>query len=170
MEQEKQRLTPMQQALDTFSLATPYGVVSITNRGRTITFSLYDDIRHSEHNIALYNYIQQLKRRGVTKFNSDHIAVPGANRSYNLLRGRGKLDAVYYHQGRIHELELKTTQQLGSERTHKQLIELAKHCANLILVVKRADYDEATTILNMVGLATQIKVDTYEIYEEEDID
>lgn len=160
----------MHQALDTFSLATPYGLITISNRGRTISFELYDDIRHSEHNIALYNYIQQLKRKGITKFNNDHIAIPGANRSYNLARGKAKLDAVYYHQGRIHELELKTSQQLGTDRTRKQLEELVKFCTNLILVVKREDHEEASTILTMVGLATQVKVDTYEIYEDEDHD
>jgi len=170
MEQRPPPANPMHQALDTFSLATPYGVVTINNRGRTITFTLYDDIRHSEHNIALYNYIQQLNRKGITKFNNDHIAIPGANRTYNLVRGKARLDAVYYHQGKIHEVELKTPQQLGSERTHKQLVELAKYCSNLTLVVKREDQEEAATIVNMVGLATQIKVDTYEIYEEEDID
>lgn len=160
----------MHQALDTFSLATPYGLITISNRGRRISFDLYDDIRHSEHNIALYNYIQQLKRKGVNKFNNDHIAIPGANRSYNLARGRAKLDAVYYHQGKIHELELKTSQQLGTERTHKQLQEMVKHCTNLILVVRREDHEEASTILNMVGLATQVKVDTYEIHEDENND
>ncbi|GAH81860.1 unnamed protein product, partial [marine sediment metagenome] len=154
--------------LEQYSIATPYGVLTISNHGRRISFELFDDIRQSEHNIALHNYIQQLKRRGVTKFNNDHIAIPGANRSYSLVRGRAKLDAVYYRDGRIHELELKTTQQIGSERTHKQLLELAKHCHNLILVVRRGDQEEAATIVNMVGLATQIKVDTYEIYEEED--
>jgi len=160
----------MQQALDTFSLATPYGVITVNNRGRSITFTLYDDIRHSEHNIALYNYIQQLKRRGVTKFNNDHITIPGANRQLSLVRGRGKLDAVYYKDGHIHELELKTSQQLGTERTHKQLWELAKHCSNLILVVKREDQEEAFTILSIAGLDTRVKVDTYEIYEEENND
>lgn len=162
--------TPIHQALDQYSLATPYGVLTISNHGRRISFELFDDIRQSEHNIALHNYIQQLKRKGVTKFNNDHITVPGANRSYSLVRGKARLDAVYYQDGSIHELELKTTPQIGSERTHKQLKELAKYCHNLILVVKRGDQEEAATILNMVGLATQVKVDTYEIYQEEDHD
>lgn len=170
MEQRNRAPTPMHQALDTFSLATPYGVITVNNQGRSFTFTLYDDIRHSEHNIALYNYIQQLKRKGITNFNNDHIAIPGANRTYNLVRGKARLDALYYHQGRIHELELKTPLQLGSDRTHKQLLELAKYCTNLILVVRREDQEEAATILNIVDLATKIKVDTYEIYQEEDID
>lgn len=160
----------MHQALDTFSLATPYGIVSISNKGRTIAFTMYDDIRHSEHNIALYNYIQQLKRRGLASFNNDHIAIPGANRALNLYRGKARLDAVYYLDGHIHEVELKTPAQLGLERTHKQLVELVKHCSNLILVVKRGDQEEASTILNLLGLETRVKVDTYEIYEEEDSD
>lgn len=159
---------PTHQALDQFSLATPYGVVTITNRGRTITFNLYDDIRHSEHNIAIFNYVQQLKRRGVTKFNNDHIDIPGANRSYNLVRGRARLDVVYYLDGHIHEVELKTPPQLGTERTHKQLQELNKHCSNLILAVKTGDQEEAATILSMINLDTTVRVDTYEIYQDED--
>jgi len=160
--------SPSQQALDHYTIATPYGSLTIANNGRTISFHIFDDIRQSEHNIALYNYVQQLKRNGITKFNNDHITIAGANRSYNLARGRAKLDLVYYHQARIFEVELKTTQQIGSERTHKQLVELDKHCHNLILVVKRQDTEEARTILNMINLDTRVKVDTYEIYEDED--
>lgn len=155
---------------EAFSLATPYGVLTISNRGRTISFELFDDIRQSEHNIALHNYVQQLKRKGITKFNNDHIAIPGANRTYSLTRGKARLDLVYYYQGKIHEVELKTSQQLGGDRTRKQLDELVKHCHNLTLVVKRANTEEAQTIINMIGLQTRIKVDSYEIYEEEDYD
>jgi hypothetical protein len=153
---------------EAYSIATPYGVLTISNHGRTISFELFDDIRQSEHNIALHNYVQQLKRRGVTKFNNDHIAIPGANRSYSLARGKAKLDLVYYHHGKIHEVELKTSQQLGRDRVRRQLEELVKHCQNLILAVKRSDTEEAQTILGMIGLDTHVKVDTYEIYEEED--
>jgi len=156
------------QPLDQYSIATPYGVLTISNNGRTISFQLFDDIRQSEHNIALHNYVQQLKRKGITKFNNDHIAIPGANRTYNLTRGKARLDLVYYYQGKIHEVELKTSQQFGGDRTRKQLEELNKYCKNLIIVVKRSDMEEASTILNMIGLSTTVKVDTYEIYEEED--
>jgi len=159
---------PRGNTLDQYSIATPYGSLTIANKGRRITFEIFDDIRQSEHNIALYNYVQQLKRNGITKFNNDHISIPGANRTYNLARGRARLDLVYYHQAKIYEVELKTSQQIGSDRTHRQLIELDKHCHNLILVVKRQEMEEARTILNMIGLATRVKVDSYEIYEEED--
>jgi len=154
--------------LDQYSIATPYGNLTIQNGGRKITFQIYDDIRQSEHNIALYNYIQQLKRKGVHKFNNDHISIPGANRTYHLYRGNSRLDLVYYFNGQIHEVELKTSVQLGTDRTHKQLVDLSKHCQNLILVVKRQDMEEARTILNMVNLATIVKVDSYEIYQDEE--
>lgn len=170
MAQMKQHPPAPRTTLDQYTLATPYGTLTISNQGRRITFQIFDDIRQSEHNVALYNYVQQLKRNGITKFNNDHIAIPGANRSYNLIRGRARLDLVYYNQARIYEVELKTSQQIGSDRTHKQLVELDKHCHNLILVVKRQDMEEAKTILNMIHLATRVKVDTYEIYEEEDYD
>jgi len=159
---------PRGPTLDQYTIATPYGSLTISNKGRRITFEIFDDIRQSEHNVALYNYVQQLKRNGITKFNNDHITIAGANRTYNLTRGRGRLDLVYYHQARIFEVELKTSQQIGSERTHKQLVELDKHCHNLILVVKRQDMEEASTILHMINLDTRVKVDSYEIYEEED--
>jgi len=159
-----------QAVLEQYTIATPYGTLTITNHGRSITFNIYDDIRQSEHNIALYNYVQQLKRTGVTKFNNDHIAIPGANPGYNLTRGKARLDLVYYHQGKIHEVELKTTQQIGTERTHMQLVELAKHSSNLILAVRRQDTEEARTILNIINLDHQVKVDSYEIYEEDDND
>ena len=159
-----------QAVLDQYTIATPYGTLTIANQGRSITFNIHDDIRQSEHNVALYNYVQQLKRRGITKFNNDHIAIPGANRGYNLTRGKARLDLLYYDKGKIYEVELKTTQQIGTERTHMQLAELAKHSTNLVLVVKRQDSEEARTILNMVNLDHQVKVDTYEIYEEDDND
>ncbi len=155
-------------ALDQYSIATPYGNLTIQDGGRRIIFQIYDDIRQSEHNIALYNYIQQLKRRGVYKFNNDHITIPGANRTYKLFRGHSRLDLVYYLQGQIHEVELKTPTQLGTERTHKQLEDLSKHCQNLILVVRRQDMEEARTILNLVKLDTIVKVDSYEIYQDEE--
>jgi len=174
MEAERQITRPGSPArgatLDQYTIATPYGSLTVSNNGRRITFEIFDDIRQSEHNVALYNYVQQLKRNGIAKFNNDHIIIAGANRTYNLVRGRARLDLVYYHQAKIYEVELKTTQQIGSDRTHKQLVELDKHCHNLILVVKRQDMEEARTILNMINLDTRVKVDTYEIYEEEDND
>jgi len=168
MAETKPGSLPRGTALDQYTIATPYGSLTIANKGRSIRFDIFDDIRQSEHNIALYNYVQQLKRTGITKFNNDHISIAGANRTYNLTRGRARLDLVYYRQGKIFEVELKTSQQIGSERTHKQLVELDKYCHNLILVVKRQDTEEAATILNMINLATRVKVDSYEIYEEED--
>ena len=159
-----------QAVLEQYTIATPYGTLTIANHGRSITFNIYDDIRQSEHNVALYNYVQQLRRRGITNFNNDHIAIPGANRAYNLQRGKARLDLLYYHHGKIYEVELKTTQQIGTERTHMQLVELAKHTSNLILVVKRQDTEEARTILNMTNLDHHVKVDSYEIYEDDDND
>jgi hypothetical protein len=157
---------PANQALETYSLATPYGVVTISNRGRTVSFSLFEDIRQSEHHTALYNYVQQLKSRGITQFNNDHIPIAGANRGFILTRGKAKLDIVYFENGTIHEVELKTSKQIGAERAQLQLKEMSKYCTNLILAVKRADYEEALTILNIIGLADKIKVDTYDTYEE----
>ncbi|GAI62276.1 unnamed protein product, partial [marine sediment metagenome] len=59
--------------MDTYTVSTPFGTVIISDGGRKVAFELYSDIRQSRHNQALFTYIQQLLKRGVTQFNTDHI-------------------------------------------------------------------------------------------------
>ncbi|GAH51178.1 unnamed protein product, partial [marine sediment metagenome] len=61
--------------MDTYTVSTPFGTVIISDGGRKVAFELYSDIRQSRHNQALFTYIQQLQKRGVTQFNADHISI-----------------------------------------------------------------------------------------------
>jgi hypothetical protein len=148
-------------------VSTPFGLVTIADNGRRVTFEIYDDIRQSIHHRALFSYYQQLTRRGITQINVDHLQLPGLDRRLNLKRGKARLDCCYIDRGKLHEVELKTHREIGLDTTREQLLELVKHCQDLILVVPRADIENATTVLSLIQLQHKVKVDTYELYDEE---
>lgn len=153
-----------------YQISTPYGVVTVSGDGRRITFSLYDDVRESIHHKALFSYYQTLSKRGINQINVDHLDLPDLDRSLELKRGKARIDLVYIHRGQLHEVELKTHREIGLDVTRSQLLELVKHCQNLIVVVPRRDMENAYTILEMIGLKNRVTVDTYEILEDEGIE
>ncbi|MBA7552711.1 hypothetical protein ES705_45283 [subsurface metagenome] len=63
--------------MDTYTVSTPFGTVIISDGGRKVAFELYSDIRQSRHNQALFTYIRQLQKQGVSQFNTDHITIAG---------------------------------------------------------------------------------------------
>ena len=154
--------------MDTYTVSTPFGTVIISDGGRKVAFELYSDIRQSRHNTALFTYIQQLQKRGMTQFNTDHISIAGRDRRYSLARGKAKLDLVYVSNGTTHECELKTSREIGLDITAQQLTELAKHCEHLIVLVPRGCIDEMKTILEMINLATFITITPYDSSEDEE--
>ena len=83
------------------------------------------------------------------------------DRNLKLARGKRKLDIVYYKDGRIFEVELKTKPEIGLERTALQLIDDEKLCTNLILVVPRSEIFNAEQILKLRKI-NNVTVDTYE--------
>ena len=148
---------------DAYTISTPYGQVIITDGGRSVTFSIWDDIKQSEHNAALYRYVEHLHAHGITRINADHISLPYLHHDIPLTRAHRKLDLVYFKQGRIFEVELKTRRELGLEVTARHLRDLATSCENLILLVPRTELEEARTILHIIQLTAKIKVDTWEV-------
>jgi len=155
-------------AMDTYTVSTPYGTVTISDGGRKVTFELYSDIRQSRHNTALFAYLQQLKKQGVTQWNTDHLNIHGRDRSLSLKRGKAKLDLVYVKRGKLYECELKTSREVGLDITAQQLRELAKHCENLIVLVPRGCIEEMATILHMINLDHQIAIQPYDSFEDEE--
>lgn len=153
---------------DTYAVSTPYGVVYISDSGRKITFQLYDDVRESIHNKALFAYVQQLRSRGILKFNVSHLDLPGLEKTLDLHRGKAILDLVYEHRGKLYECELKTNREVGLDRTIEQLIEFTKYCQNLILLVPRGAMEEMRTILTMVNLVDRVTIDCYDGQETEE--
>ncbi len=153
--------------MDTYTVSTPYGTVIISDGGRRVVFELYSDIRQSKHNTALFTYISQLQKQGVTQFNTEHITIAGRDRRLSLTRGKAKLDLVYVKNGKTYECELKTSREVGLDRTAQQLQEYAKHCEHLILLVPRGCIEDANTILNMINLQHRIAVQPYDSFEDE---
>lgn len=150
-----------------YQVPTPYGIVTVTQDGRLITFALWQDVRQSVHHRALFSYYQELLKRKVKVLNVDHLDLPGMDLRYDLDRGKARLDLVYESNATIHEVELKTHREVGLEQTAKQLRELVKYCTDLIIVVPRADVEEMRTILTIIGVDGHAKVDTYQIADEE---
>lgn len=150
-----------------YQISTPYGVVTIGEEGRRITFQLYPDVRESIHHKALFSYVQQLKKRGVIQLNIDHLDLAGLDRSIDLRRGKSILDLVYIHRGELHEVELKTHREVGLDVTAKQLTELVRYCQKLTVVVPRRDMENMQTIATMLDIDKRITIDTYELLEEE---
>lgn len=148
--------------MDTYTVSTPFGTVIISDGGRKVSFELYSDIRQSRHNQALFTYLTQLQKQGVTQFNTDHIAIAGADRRLSLTRGKAKLDLVYVHNGRTYECELKTSREIGLDITAIQLKELAKHCERLTVLVPRGCTEEMATILQMINLTEYITIAPYD--------
>jgi len=146
---------------NTIQIATPYGQILVSDRGRSITFKLFSDLRQSEHNFYLLRYVEALMHDGITRFNVDHIIVPQATRNISLARGKARLDFVYYKGSKIYEVELKTAGHLGIDSTRRQLTELAPHCDNLTLAVPDHLRGEAEQLLNILNLPQRITVDTY---------
>ncbi|MDD5488951.1 MAG: hypothetical protein PHH49_08365 [Candidatus Omnitrophica bacterium] len=152
---------------DTYTLSTPYGIVSVSQAGRRISFELFTDVRESMHHKALFHYCQSLKKRGITRYNVAHLHLPDTDRSINLKRGSAYLDLAYYHRGILFECELKTNREIGLDRTASQLKELSKHCENLRVLVPTGSMADMATILHMIHLDQKISVDTYEYTDEE---
>ena len=153
--------------MDTYTVSTPYGTVTISDGGRKVTFELYSDVRQSIHNAALFGYVQHLRRRGVLQYNVDHLNLTNVDRTLSLTRGKAKLDLVYLERGVLHECELKTSREIGLDVSAQQLRELAPRCQNLIVLVPRGCLEEAATILNMLNLDHRAKIEPYDITEEE---
>jgi hypothetical protein len=155
-----------QRPMDTYSVSTPYGILTISNGGRTILFELYEDIHQSRHNTALFTYLQQLLKQGIARWNTDHLHVPGRDRTLSLRRGKTKLDLVYEHRGKLYECELKTSREIGLDTTAQQLKEMAKHCENLTVLVPRGCIEDMATVLHLINLAHQIRVAPYDMTED----
>jgi len=154
--------------MDTYTVSTPFGTVIISEGGRKVAFELYSDIKQSRHNQALFTYLQQLQKRGITQFNTDHITIAGRDKRLSLTRGNARLDLVYIHQGKTHECELKTSREIGLDITAQQLRELAKHCEHLIVLVPRGKMEEMSTILHMINLDRHIAIEAYDNSDNED--
>ncbi|MBA7563521.1 hypothetical protein ES708_05180 [subsurface metagenome] len=155
-------------AMDTYTVSTPFGTVIISDGGRKVAFELYSDISQSRHNQALFSYIEQLQKQGVTQYNVDHIALAGADRRLSLQRGSARLDLVYIKNGKTHECELKTSREVGLDITARQLKEFVKYCENLILLVPRGCMEDAKTICTMINLDRQITVRPYDSSPEDE--
>lgn len=155
------------EVIDSYTVSTPYGVVTVSEGGRKVTFELYSDIRQSIHNTALFTYIQELRKRGVTRFNISHLNLAGRDRTLALVRGKAKLDLVYELKGKLYECELKTSREIGLDITAQQLSEFAKYCENLWLLVPRGCLEEAATITKMINLDHRISIAPYDHLEEE---
>lgn len=153
-----------------YTVSTPYGTLTFSRDGRSFKFELYGDVRESIHHKALFSYYQSLRQRGVVKINVDHLDLPDLDKTLDLKRGKARLDMAYYRNGKIHEVELETHRQIGIDQTRIQMLELVKHCQNLVIVVPRRDMENAYTVLEMIGIKNQVTVDTYEILEDEAID
>jgi len=149
------------------SIATPYGEVIVRDEGREITFRLFRDLRQSEHSFYLYRYVEQVLYAGVDRFNVDHLNFPTADKSISLARGKSRLDLIYYRQGKIYEVELKSAKMLGIDQTRRQLQELSRYCSNLILAVPDYLRDDAEQLLALMNLPTRIIIDTYPIVKEQ---
>lgn len=155
-------------AMDTYTVSTPYGTVTISEGGRKVTFELYSDIHQSRHNQALFTYLEHLKKQGVTNYNTDHLNILGRDKSLSLRRGKAKLDLVYRHQGKLHECELKTNREVGLDLTAVQLKELVKYCEHLTVLVPRGSTEDMQTILTMLNLDHQIAIQPYDSFEDDD--
>lgn len=158
----------LQKPQEAYTLSTPYGLVTIADNGRKVIFELHSDIRQSIHNTALFNYVQRLKLQGVTRWNTDHLHITGADRTMNLNRGKAKLDLVYEHRGKIIDCELKTTREIGLEVTARQLTELVKHCQPLHLLVPRGCLQDAASILTMLNIDRKVTIEAYDSLESDD--
>lgn len=154
--------------MDTYTVSTPYGTVTISDGGRKVTFELYSDIRQSRHNTALFAYLEQLRKKGVTHYNTDHLNLVGRDKTLSLTRGKAKLDLVYLDQGKLFECELKTSREIGLDLTARQLIEFTKHCEHLIVLVPRGCIEEMKTILTMINLNHRIAIQPYDSTENEE--
>lgn len=148
--------------MDTYTVSTPYGTVCISQGGRKVIFELHSDIHQSRHSQALFAYLEQLKKLGVTRYNVDHLNVVGRDKTLGLKRGTAKLDLVYYFKGKIYECELKTSREIGLDLTAIQLKQFAKFCERLIVLVPRGCTEEMTTILNMINLSQFVAIQPYD--------
>ncbi|MBA7690157.1 hypothetical protein ES703_98681 [subsurface metagenome] len=153
--------------MDTYTVSTPYGTVTISDGGRKVTFELYSDIRQSRHNQALFAYLQQLIKQGITRYNTDHLNLAGRDKSLSLARGKSRLDLVYIQRGKTYECELKTSREIGLDVTARQLEEMVKYCERLIVLVPRGCLEEMATILTMINLDHQVAVQPYDSFEDD---
>lgn len=148
---------------DAYTISTPYGQVIITDHGRSVTFHIWDDVKQSEHNAALFAYVEHLRQSGIERINADHISLPYLRPDIPLTRGDRRLDIVYFKGPHIYECELKTRRELGLEGTARHLRDLARLCENLVILVPLAEMEEARVILDMVGLSKDVRVDSWEV-------
>lgn len=142
-------------------IKTNFGTIKIYDKGRHVEYDIDSSIKENRHHKELEKYVDKLLNEGVDRINCDHINVPGLDRNLKLARGKRKLDIVYYKDGRIHEIEMKTKPEVGLERTAQQLIEQSKLCENLILLVPSSEINNAEEIIRLRRI-NKVTVDTYE--------
>lgn len=145
-----------------YSINTEYFTVFVQKKGRRIVIELNEGVSASRHNMMLLRYVKQIYKKGVDRINADHITLPFLDRSISVWRGKRKVDVVYFKNGIKYDCEIKTEREVGSDRTYKQLAELAKNCENLTLVVPQSAVENAKKNLHIFKLDSAIKIEAFE--------
>lgn len=134
----------------------------ITDDGREVVIRVHDDIRPSEHNRILQRLVEQKLDQGITRINCDHVRDERLDRSLSIWRGKRKVDITYEYNGQIRDVEVKTTWEIGQERTWRQLREMVRFSQHLTLAVPISEIINTQNILRGLGLEAQIIVEGYE--------
>jgi len=120
-------------------ISTDYVTVEVREDGKEINIKLNDGVKISRHQNQLSAYVEKLFSQGVEKINADQLSLPFLDKSLKLVRGKNRLDIVYYKNNRIHECEFKTRRECGLEKTFHQVKDQVKYCENFILLVPQSE-------------------------------
>ena len=120
-------------------ISTEYVTVEVREDGKEIVIKLNDGVKISRHQQQLTSYVEKLFNQGVDRINADQLSLPFLDKSLKLVRGKNRLDIVYYKNNRIHECEFKTRRECGLEKTFHQVKDQVKYCENFILLVPQSE-------------------------------
>ena len=127
----------------------------------TLKISPSQDIYVSYHNRALRRVREIIKAEGAERYNIDHLPDKDRDSSISLKRGNRRLDFVYYIGGRLHEAEVKTSKDLGTQQSARQITYFATHCKNFELWIPSNELINAREILQLLQIEHTTTLRTY---------
>jgi hypothetical protein len=139
---------------------TAFFKVEINEERGEIIIKYTKNAQKGAHNYLLTLFVQKKMEEGVRDINADGVDIQGMNKSLSLTFGSYRADCVYYQNNILHVCELKMPQDLGTDRTAKQLERMLKINAKRVLIVPEHARKDAEDILKFLRMQNDFIIET----------
>lgn len=110
------------------------------------------------HNLLLYALIDALSDE-IDAYNADTVRYPRLRKlQIPLSVGANRVDLITSHKGELKYWEVKTSREIGEDRTRRQLLEFASHLREINLVTSEDGAKNAAELIKMLNLEDKVKL------------